>query len=62
MFPQYLRKKFPSLYKDKIKKRVFVDPDIKMLMKNDDFVKTMTDLEKNVWISFKKIIEGFLRK
>jgi len=44
----------------KLKKRVFVDLDIKILMKNDDFVKTMT--EKNVWISFKKIIKGFLRK
>jgi len=32
---QYLRKKFPSLSKDKIKKGVFVGPDIKKLMKND---------------------------
>jgi len=55
---QYLRQKFLSLNKDKIKGD-FVGFDIRKLMKHDDFVKTMTDLEKNAWIGFKKVMKGF---
>jgi len=58
MFP-VSSKKFPSLRKNKIKEGLFVGLDIRKLMKNDN-LKIMTDLEKNAWIGFKKVIKGFL--
>ncbi|KYN14472.1 hypothetical protein ALC57_13323 [Trachymyrmex cornetzi] len=56
----YLKKKFPSLSEAKIKEGVFIGPQIRTLMKDDNFEKTMNIKEKNGWQSFKKVVKGFL--
>lgn len=56
---KYLLEKFPSLSEAKIKEG-FVDPQIRTLMKNTDFEKIMTEVERKAWISYKKVVNGFL--
>lgn len=57
---QYLQGKFPKLSDPKVKEGVFVGPQIRKLMKDDQFVAVMTPIEKNAWISFKNVIKNFL--
>lgn len=57
---KYLHSQFPNLSDAKIKEGIFVGPDIRKLMKDDDFEKTMTSVEKNAWTSFKSLVENFL--
>lgn len=57
---QYIKSKFSHLSDAKIKEGVFVGPDIRALMKDEDFVKCMKIDEKNAWLSFKKVTENFL--
>ena len=52
--------KFPTLTEAKITEGVFVGPQIRELMKTTDFENTMTPVEKNAWISFRKVLRGFL--
>jgi len=57
---KYIQSEFQQLTDAKIKEGIFVGPDIRKLMKDDDFVKTMTAKEKNAWLSFKKVVQNFL--
>lgn len=57
---KYLYSKFPKLSDVKIKEGIFVGPDIRALMKDDNFIETMTTVEKKAWVSFKSVIENFL--
>lgn len=57
---QYLQSKFPNLSDAKIKEGIFTGPDIRTLIKDDDFIKNMNSVEKNAWFSFKAVIENFL--
>ncbi|KAK2578077.1 hypothetical protein KPH14_001025 [Odynerus spinipes] len=57
---QYLATKFPKLSKAKIKEGVFIGPQIKALMNDEEFEEIMSPLEKTVWTSFKKICNNFL--
>ena len=57
---KYIKSKFPNLTDAKIKGRIFVESDIKKLMRDDDFIKTMRSIEKDVWFSFKSILQNFL--
>lgn len=56
----YLRSRFPGLSEAKIKEGVFVGPDIRKLMKNQDFISTMTKKQKASWLSFKSVVDNFL--
>lgn len=56
----YLSEVFPTLSEAKIKEGVFVDPDIKKLMKDSNFEATMLAEEKEAWQSFKIVCTGFL--
>lgn len=57
---KYLNDKFQGLSDAKIKEGVFVGPQIRALMKDVNFEKLMTDVEKNAWQSFKNVVKGFL--
>lgn len=57
---KYLTAKFPRISSEKLKEGIFVGPQIRKLMKDVDFEKTMTTKEKNAWISFKEVVEKFL--
>jgi hypothetical protein len=42
----YLCKKFPHLSEVKLKEGIFVSPDIRRVMSNDDFLLTMSEVER----------------
>lgn len=56
----YLKEKFPRLSDAKIKEGVFVGPQIKKLMQDPEFDKTLQKVEKAAWKSFKDVVNGFL--
>ena len=57
---KYLLSAFPGLSVEKIKAGVFDGPQIQQLIKDDHFIETMSQLEKNVWSSFKDLDQNFL--
>lgn len=57
---QYLIQTFPSLSFAKIKEGIFVGPQIRKLMQDEQFTGTMTTLQANAWNSFKEVVHGFL--
>lgn len=54
---QYLTSKFPKISNKKLRKVIFVDPE----MKDSDFNNIMSVLGKNAWVSFREAVEKFLR-
>lgn len=57
---KYIISAFPSLSYEKIKAGVFDGPQIRQLIKDERFIETMTELEKNAWLAFKSIVKDFL--
>lgn len=57
---KYIVSAFPSLSYEKIKAGVFDGPQIRQLIKDERFIETMTELEKNGWLAFKNIVKYFL--
>jgi hypothetical protein len=57
---KYLCKKFPHSSEAKLKERVLVGPDIGKLMFDEDFLLTMTEVEREAWIAFKSVVTKFL--
>jgi len=39
---------------------VFDGPQIRQLIKDENFIETMTELQKNAWMAFKDLIKNFL--
>jgi hypothetical protein len=44
----------------KLKVGIFVGPDIRKLMFDEDFLLTVTDVEREAWIAFKSVVTKFL--
>ena len=57
---RFLQRKFPKLNKVKIKEEVFQGPQIQRLMMNYDFEKSLTNFERQTWLSVKAVINNFL--
>ncbi|GBM49599.1 hypothetical protein AVEN_31300-1 [Araneus ventricosus] len=56
----YLCDQFPGLSEAKLKEGVFVGPDIRKMMKDDNFETKMETNERKAWESFKLVITSFL--
>ena len=56
----FLQAAFPNLSKAKIKEVVFVGPQIRKLLLNDEFDKMLKEEERVAWICFKDICQKFL--
>jgi hypothetical protein len=56
----YLQRKFPRISDTKIKVGIFIGPQIKELMKDQDFEGSLNESEKAAWRSFQKIVRNFL--
>ncbi|GBN46056.1 hypothetical protein AVEN_275543-1 [Araneus ventricosus] len=56
---KYLISGFPSLSFGKRKAGVFDGPQIRQLVKNEHFIGTMTELQKNTWLAFINIVKYF---
>lgn len=57
---EYIEKKFPKYSDAKIFAGVFDGPQIRALMKDENFTNTMTMTEKKAWNSFKDVCDNFL--
>ena len=57
---RYLGRKFPSLSTEKIKAGIFDGPQIRELMKDQQFENSMNNVERNAWSSFTCVINNFL--
>ena len=57
----YLRKQFEKLSDAKIKEGIFDGPQIRKMFKDYNFIHHMNEIEKSAWLSFKSIVENFLR-
>ena len=57
----YLKKKFPELFEAEIKEEVSQGPQIRQLILDCDIEKSLTDLERQTWLSEKAVINNFSR-
>ncbi|GBO43050.1 hypothetical protein AVEN_143492-1 [Araneus ventricosus] len=55
----YFCHQFPGLFEAKLKEGVFVRPDIRKMMKDENFETKMETNERKVWESFKLGITSF---
>lgn len=56
----YLRSMFPRLSEAKIKEGVFIGPQIKAVLKNEEFESKLNKTEKRAWNAFKSVCNNFL--
>jgi hypothetical protein len=59
LFQVHLKKKFPHSSEVKLKESVLVGPDIRKLI-FDVEVFTLTEREREAWITFKRVVAKFL--
>lgn len=57
---KYLQKMFPKLSPAKVKGGIFVGPQVRKVMKCEEFPKLLTDIELLAWESFCAVATGFL--
>ncbi|GBM58866.1 hypothetical protein AVEN_87158-1 [Araneus ventricosus] len=57
---KYPRDQFPGLSEAKLKEGVFVGPDIRKMMKDENFETKMEKNERKAWESFKLGVSSFL--
>jgi len=57
---QYICEKFPTVTNEKIKAGVFDGPQIRKLMKDENFEQTMQGLERFAWRGFCNVVSKFL--
>jgi hypothetical protein len=44
----------------KLKEGIFVGPDLRQLMFDEDFLLTMTEVQEEAWIAYKSIVTKLL--
>lgn len=57
---QYLTKFFPKITQAKLKEGIFVGPQIRKLLKDENFANHLSSVEAAAWDSFKQVVSGFL--
>ena len=57
---EYLTQKFPQLSEAKIKEGIFVGPQIRQLITDNQFEEKMNDLQLTAWKAFRAICTQFL--
>lgn len=57
---KYLIRKFPRLSEAKIREGVFVGPQIRKLLHDDEFLCVLHGKEKAAWLAFKSVVDNFL--
>jgi len=56
----FIQKKFPHISDAKVNAGIFDGPQIRSLIKDPEFERTMNHIEKNAWNNFKSITTNFL--
>ena len=57
---KYICRKFSELSIEKLKQGIFDGPQIRLLINDSEFVKSMTELEFSAWNSFVLVEKNFL--
>jgi hypothetical protein len=57
---QYVRNKFPNVSDAKIKEGIFIGSQNRELMQDNQFDEDLNEIERNAWLSFKRICRDFL--
>ena len=57
---KYLHTSFLSLSDKKVKQGIFDGPDIRKMIKDNDFPQTMTAVERRAWCAFVDVVKHFL--
>ena len=57
---KYICQKFSFLSYEKIKAVTFDGPKIQQLLKDKEFIETMSPKKKNGWIAFSQVVNNFL--
>jgi len=57
---QCVKKKCPKIRATKLKERIFIGPQIRELIKDNDFVHRLNTAEKEAWQAFTWTCENFL--
>ena len=57
---KYICHRFSFLSHEKIKAGMFDGPKIRQLLKDKEFIQTMSSVEKNGWITFSQVVSNFL--
>lgn len=56
----YICSQFPGLSNEKLKAGIFDGPQIRKLIKDENFLSHMTEVEAAAWSSFTAVVKGFL--
>lgn len=57
---EFLNSMFPKLSELKIKQGIFVGPQIKQVLRSEEFKLYLTEEQKDAWKSFEDVVTGFL--
>ena len=57
---KYLQNLFPKLSEAKVKGGILIGPQVKLILKSDEFLETLSAVEKDPWICFAAVVQGFL--
>ena len=53
---KYLQNLFPKLSEAKVKGGIFIGPQVKLTLKSDEFLETLSAVEKDAWICFAAVV------
>ena len=57
---RYLQNLFPKLSEVKVKGGIVIGPQVKLMLKFNEFLETLSAVEKDVRICFAAVVQGFL--
>ena len=57
---EYARNKFPNMSDAKIKKGIFIGPQIREMVQDKQFNEDLNETERNAWLSLKRICKDFV--
>ena len=57
---QYLQDKFPRISEAKLKEGIFVGPQIRQVIRDENFNNTLNNVELSAWVAFKNVVSQFL--
>ena len=57
---KYLQNLFLKLSEVKVKDGLSIGPQVKLILKSDEFLETLSAVEKDAWICFPAVVQGFL--
>jgi len=57
---RHLQTLFPRLSVNKVKEAIFIGPHIRRIMRDPVFISKLNTIERNTWLSFVPVTEGFL--